>query len=269
MNSFLKKQTIISILFIIGACIFGVLIGFFQSWEKAIEFFSGYLMEKSLSIDNLFVFLSIFKMYQLDTPMQARILRYGILGAIVLRVLFILGGIFLIHKFQWIFYIFGIFLIYSGWKLLFPHEENQPSPFFNHLKKLIPLDETYPGFWVIKDKKLFFTKAFLALLTIEFSDILFAMDSIPAVLAITTDPFIVITSNLWAILGLRSLYFLCQALVEKFEYLHYGVSIILVFIGIKLMVHGFIEIPISFSLCFMLLSVLIPIILGFTKAKKS
>lgn len=220
---------------------------------KALEFLTGYLVEKTLSIDNIFVFLLIFNYFSISIEYQRRVLLYGILGAVVMRFVMILLGSWLISQFSWIFYIFGAFLLFTGLKML-KEAEHQPdlakSPILNIVKKRLRItDKLYnEKFFIYQNGLLYATPLFLALVLIEVSDLIFAIDSIPAVFAITSDPFIVFTSNIFAILGLRALYFLLADIIERFHLLKYGLAIILVFIGFKMLLHGWVKIPISISL---------------------
>lgn len=236
------------------AILFNIGVLIFEGPEKALQFFGGYIIEMSLSVDNLFVFLIIFASFGVKREFQRRALNYGIVGAIILRLVFILLGIKLVTKLEWILYIFGVILIASGIKMMFGHDKEKDyshSTVLKVLKKIMPVTDTMheEKFFIRQNKKLYATPLFAILLIIESSDILFAIDSIPAIFSITTDPFIVYTSNIFAILGLRSLYFALSALHEKFKYVKYGVGLILVFTGIKLGILFFgLHIPIVASL---------------------
>lgn len=211
--------------------------------EPAVNFLTGYLVEKSLSVDNLFVFLVIFKSFHIAPHHQHKILMWGIIGAIVLRALFIFAGLALIQAFDQVFYLFGAFLIYAGYKMLFqPDKKIQPEkhPLILMLERFVPVTHSMEHGRFFFDGKA--TPLFLALISIEFSDVVFALDSIPAIFGITQDPFIVLTSNLFAILGLRSLYFVLESTISTFKYLHYGLAAILVFIGIKMLGHGYLDV---------------------------
>lgn len=236
------------------AILFNLGVLFFEGSGKALEFLGGYVIEMSLSVDNLFVFLMIFTSFGIKKEYQRRALNYGIIGAIVLRAIFILAGIKVVEKIHWILYIFGFILILSGFKMMFGHDDNKDysdSKVLKVLKKFIPVTDKMheEKFFIRENAKLFATPLFAVLLIIESSDILFAIDSIPAVFSISRDPFIVYTSNIFAILGLRSLYFVLNALQEKFKYVKYGVALILMFTGVKLAILFFnIEISIVVSL---------------------
>lgn len=238
--------------------------------EKAMLFLTAYLIEKSLSIDNLFVFIMIFTYLQVKSEYHHKILFWGILGALVMRMIFIVAGIELIQNFNWIIYIFGVFLIYTGIMIPFERDkkiEPNKNPLVRILKKIMPITNEFHGgkFFVRQSAKLFATPLFVTLLVIEFSDLIFAVDSIPAVLAISDDLFIVYTSNVFAILGLRALYFALAGIVKYFRFLKYGVATILVFIGVKMTISGFYHFPIVWSLAIIIgviaLSVIISVVI--------
>ena len=248
---FHKKNTIVKVkeallwsLFWIGlAIIFNVGIYFFVGKVKALEFLTGYLIEESLSVDNLFVFILIFGFFKIEPKYQHKILFWGILGAIVMRAVFIFAGVALIQQFNWVMYIFGGFLVYTGVKMLFDKDDDDFNPNKNFLirgfKKIFPVtnDMSRPHFFIRKNRILYATPFFITLLVIEASDLIFAVDSIPAVLSVSKDPFIVYTSNIFAILGLRSIYFALNGMMSYFYYLKYALSGILSFIGIKMCVN--------------------------------
>lgn len=220
---------------------------------KSIEFFTGYLIEKFLSVENLFVFLMIFKYFSIPPQFQKRVLLYGVLGAIVLRFIMILAGIWLIEKFHWLLYFFGAFLIFTGVKMLiFMNDKPDLSknPILNFLKNHLRITKEFheEKFFVRIDKILYVTPLFIALIFIEISDVIFAVDSIPAIFAITEDPFIVVTSNIFAVLGLRALYFLLADIADRFHFIKYGLAIILVFIGVKMLIAEWYKIPIAIML---------------------
>ncbi len=242
------------IMWISLALIFNLGILIFAGSTKALEFLGGYMIELSLSVDNLFVFLILFASFGIPTAYQKKVLNYGIFGAIILRLIFILLGINIVNRLHWVLYIFGIILIFSGIKMVVGHEKesnHKDSKLIKLLSKVIPVTDTLEGerFFVRKNNILHATPLFALVILIEFSDILFAIDSIPAIFSITTDAFIVYTSNIFAILGLRSLYFVLGALQEKFQYVKFGVALILMFTGVKLSILFFeLEIPIIVSL---------------------
>lgn len=209
---------------------------------RAEQFLAGYLIEKSLAVDNLFVFLLIFTAFAVPTAYQHKLLFYGIVGALILRAGFIFGGVALIQTFTWIIYVFGAFLVFTGIKMLLPSKPMDPA---NHwlvrgARRILPVSEGLDGdrFFTVQNGRRMVTPLFLVLLLIEFTDVVFAVDSIPAILAITDDAFIVYTSNVFAILGLRSLYFALAGLADAFHYLKYGLSAILVFVGGKMLAHA-------------------------------
>jgi len=236
------------------AMLFALLIFMTKGQEPALKFITGYLIEESLSVDNLFVFLMIFQYFHVPESQTRRILMYGILGALIMRFVFIFVGISLIHRIPWILYVFGAFLVVTG-ILMFKKPEKSFTPrtafLVTWLKKFIPITDHWEDgqFFVRKSGRLFATPAFVVLLTVEATDLFFALDSIPAVFAITLDPFIVYSCNAMAILGLRSLFFVLKDLLEFFEYLHYGVSLILIFVGSKMLLRPVYEIPTVTSLC--------------------
>ncbi len=220
---------------------------------KAMEFLTGYLIEKSLAVDNIFVFLMIFGFFAVPAEYQRRVLIYGVIGAIVMRAVMILAGAWLIQEFHWILYLFGAFLVVTGIKMLI-FAEAEPdlarNPLLNWLKGRMRLTPDYRGekFWVVENGVRMFTPLFLVLIMIELSDLVFAVDSIPAIFAITTDPFIVFTSNIFAILGLRAMYFMLAGVADRFHLLKYGLAMVLVFVGVKMLIVDFYKIPIGLSL---------------------
>jgi tellurite resistance protein TerC len=221
--------------------------------EKALEFLAGYLIEKSLSVDNLFVFIMLFSYFNVSPKYQHKVLFWGIIGALVLRAIFIFAGVALISKFHWIIYLFGVFLLFTGAKMLF-HDDKEVEPDKNPLvrlfKRFFPVTDSMSGgrFFVKINAKRFATPLFIVLLIVEFTDLIFAVDSIPAILAVSNDTFIIFTSNVFAILGLRSLYFALAGITKYFHYLKYGLSVILIFIGVKMLIVDLYKIPIVYSL---------------------
>jgi tellurite resistance protein TerC len=209
---------------------------------KSLEFITGYLVEEALSVDNLFVFILLFKYFKVPPEQERTVLFWGILGALVMRGAFILLGVSLVKRFEWILYLLGAFLIYSGIQLMREGEEEQVDPSRNFAlrlaRKFLPISQDFEGsrFMVRQEGRLSMTPLFIVLLVVETTDILFATDSIPAILAISRDPFIVYTSNVFAILGLRSLFFALAALIKLFRYLNYGLAVVLMFIGVKMLV---------------------------------
>ncbi len=221
------------------------------------EYFTAYVIEKSLSVDNLFVFILIFKFFHISGKYQHKILFWGILGALVLRIIFIFAGIQLISHFHWIIYVFGAFLIYTGAKIPFEKDkkiEPDKYPLVIIFKKMMPVSTQFHDgkFFVRQNGRIYATTLFIALIVIEFSDLIFAVDSIPAVLAISNDIFIVYTSNVFAIMGLRALYFALAGIVQYFKFLKFGLAAILVFVGAKMLISGFYKFPIILSLAIIL-----------------
>ncbi|EJK1532057.1 TerC family membrane protein Alx [Escherichia coli] len=220
---------------------------------QALAFLTGYLIEKSLAVDNVFVWLMLFSYFSVPAALQRRVLVYGVLGAIVLRTIMIFTGSWLISQFDWILYIFGAFLLFTGVKMALAHEDESgigDKPLVRWLRGHLRMTDTIDNehFFVRKNGLLYATPLMLVLILVELSDVIFAVDSIPAIFAVTTDPFIVLTSNLFAILGLRAMYFLLAGVAECFSMLKYGLAVILVFIGIKMLIVDFYHIPIAVSL---------------------
>lgn len=249
----IKEALIWSAVWICLALLFNYGIYYFVGKEKALEFLTGYLIEKSLSIDNLFVFIMLFSFFNVKPQYQHKVLFWGILGALIMRAIFIFAGVALLNKFHWIIYIFGGFLIYTGFKMLFHNDqkvEPDKNPLVKLFKKFFPVtDEMHDGKFFVKiNAKTFATPLFVVLLLVEFTDLIFAVDSIPAILAVSNDTFIIFTSNVFAILGLRALYFALAGITKYFHYLKYGLSAILVFVGVKMVIVGFYKIPIVYSL---------------------
>lgn len=251
----LKEALNTSLMWIALALLFNYGLYIFRGKEAALNFLTGYLIEKSLSVDNLFIFILIFKYFRTPKKYQHKVLFWGILGAIIMRTIFIIFGVSLVNTFHWVLYLFGAFLIYTGIKMALPQSEEvnpEKNPLLNLVKKWIPITPEYHEhhFFIKKEGQWWGTQLFLALLTIESTDVIFALDSIPAIMAITLNPFIIYTSNIFAILGMRSLYFALAGLMPLFHYLHYGLAAILTFIGIKMLIETIIEIPIFISLAF-------------------
>ena len=250
-----REAAIWSAVWVSLAMIFAAIVFWYQGTVRGLEFLTGYLIELSLSVDNLFVFLLIFSYFKVPAKYQHRVLFWGVLGALVMRLTMIFVGAALIDRFHWIIYIFGGFLIYTGIKM-FKQEELDIQPEENPMVKLVtryvPITRHYEEqkFFTRANGKLTGTLLLLVLVIVEFTDLVFAVDSIPAIFAITTDTFIVYTSNVFAILGLRSMYFLLAGVVEKFQYLRMGLAIVLTFIGVKMIASSYIPIPIWASLIF-------------------
>lgn len=249
----IKEALIWSAVWIALALVFNYGVYLYMGKEKALEFLAGYLIEKSLSVDNLFVFIMLFTFFKVESKYQHKVLFWGILGALILRAIFIFAGVALINKFHWIIYIFGAFLIYTGIKMAFQKEDGvEPgkNPLVLWFKKFFPVTEAQHNgkFFLRIDKKRVATSLFIVLLVVEFTDLIFAVDSIPAILAVSNDTFIIFTSNVFAILGLRALYFALAGITEYFHYLKYGLSVILAFVGVKMMISSFFKVPITASL---------------------
>ncbi len=256
----LKASLIWSGVWIFTALLFNLFLYFYleSGHQKAIEFLTGYIIEKSLSVDNLFVFLMIFSVMDIKPENQPHILKWGILSAIVFRIIFIFAGVALINLFHPIIYVFAIILLLAAYKMAFGGEQKidvENNWLIKISRKYFKLNTAYAGkkFFIKVDKKVYITTTFLTLLLIESSDIVFAVDSIPAIIAITNDTFIIISSNIFAILGLRALYFALAGLVDLFVYLKYGVAIILFYVGIKMLISEFYKIPTEISLVVILI----------------
>ena len=239
---------------------------------KTMEYLTGYLLEKTLAMDNIFVFVMIFSYFAVPIEFQKRVLLYGVLGAIILRALMILLGAWLIAQFHWVLYLFGAFLLVTGVKM-FIFADSEPNlannPLLKWLKKHMRITEGYHGdkFWVMKNGVRWFTPMFLVLVLIEFSDVIFALDSIPAIFAITKDPFIVFTSNIFAILGLRALYFLLADMTKRFHLLKYGLAVVLVFVGVKMLIVDWFKIPVAISSCVVIVVLGISILLSLVSTR--
>ena len=241
--------------------------------QKSLEFLTGYVLEKSLAVDNLFVFVMLFAYFKVPDIYQKRVLVYGIFGALILRSIMIVVGATLVSEFHWILYIFGAFLLFSGIKMFKSGEDSgdiENNFIIKFLRRNFKITDNYHGekFFVKIDGKTWITPLFVVLIFIEVTDLIFAVDSIPAIFAVTTDPFIVYTSNIFAILGLRALYFILVDMADRFELLKYGLAIILMFIGVKLLIMEFFKIPILLSLGFVIGVLAISIIASIKKTSK-
>jgi tellurite resistance protein TerC len=248
-----KEATVWSAVWVALALLFNAGIWWLRGPEPAVQFFTGYLIEKSLSVDNIFVFALLFGYFGVPAAYQHRVLFWGILGALVMRATFILAGVALLERFHWVIYVFGAFLIVTGLKMaLFRNAEMDPgrNPVLRLVRRLLPVAPTHEGprFFVRREGKLWATPLFLVLVLVETTDLVFAVDSIPAIFAVTSDPFLVYTSNVFAILGLRSLYFLLAGVMQKFTYLKLGLAAVLVFVGVKMTLVDVYEIPSPVSL---------------------
>ncbi len=221
--------------------------------QRGLEFLTGYLIEKALAVDNIFVFLVLFSTFAVPTAYQHRVLFWGILGALVMRAVFIFLGAALIQRFHWVLYVFGVILVLTGIKLLLQRNAEvhpERNPLFRLFKRVVPSVGEYHGqrFTVVKDGRRYATPLLLVLVAVEATDVVFAVDSIPAIFAVTQDPFIVYTSNIFAILGLRSMYFLLAGVIERFVYLKVGLALVLAFVGAKMLIVDLYKIPIAVSL---------------------
>ena len=234
------------------ATVFCAILYFWRGRVPALEFATGYVIELSLSVDNLFVFLLIFRYFKVDSEEQHKVLFWGILGALIMRAAFILLGVSLIQKFHWVTYFFGALLVYSGIKLFRQKEAEihpEKNPVLRLFRRFVPVTKEYEGGkFFVRRRGLYATPLLIVLLVVETSDVIFAVDSIPAILAITLDAFIVYTSNVFAILGLRSMYFALAGMMELFHYLHYGLSLVLIFVGSKMLVAHYWEVPTEVAL---------------------
>ena len=249
----MKESLIWSVVWIIVALIFNIGIYLWKGPEVGLQFLTGYLIERSLSIDNIFVFLLIFSYFRVSEQYQYKVLFWGILGALILRGLFIGVGTLLIAQFHWILYIFGLFLVITGIRMAFGKDkeiEPEKNPVLRLVRRFFPISDRYEnGNFFVKNKgKLIGTPLFVVLVVVETTDLVFALDSIPAIFAITLDPFIVYTSNVFAILGLRALYFALVGLMQAFYYLKYALGAILGFVGVKMLIADFVKIPSSVAL---------------------
>lgn len=269
-----REGLVWSIVWIALAMAFNAGVWYTMGSDKALEFLTGYLIEKSLSVDNLFVFIMIFSAFGIRGGLQARVLKWGIIGAIVLRVVFIFAGSELLEQFQWLFYFFGALLIYTAVKMAFgPESEIKPenNVLVRLARRYLPVTTRIRGSWFITRKRggLIASPLLIALLVIESSDLVFALDSIPAIFAITLDPFIVLTSNLFAVMGLRSLYFLLAGVLGMFWCLKYGISFILAFVGGKMIAGELgVHIPIDLSLAVIVASLSLAIAFSVALGKK-
>ncbi len=259
---------------VILALLFSLLIySIKHNHQHSLLFITGYLIEWSLSVDNLFVFLLIFSYFKVPAAYQHKVLFWGIIGALILRFIFIMAGVVLLNKFHWLIYIFGLILIVSGWKLFFEKGKEihpEKNPVLRLFQRFFAVTPTYEQdkFWIVKNGVLFATPLLIVLIVVETTDVVFAVDSIPAILAITRDPFIVYTSNAFAILGLRSLFFVLSRVMELFHYLHYGLACILIFVGLKMILAEWIRVPTVISLAVILGTIVISIGASLPHVKK-
>jgi len=249
----LKEALTWSAVWIGLALAFNVGIYYWHGGEKALQFFTGYVVELSLSVDNLFVFLLVFGYFKVPAQYRHKVLFWGIIGALVMRAVFIIAGVTLIVKFHWVIYFFGALLVASGIKMALQKDKEvhpERNPVLKLFRRFMHVTPTYEGnqFFTKQQGRILATPLFVVLLILESTDLVFAVDSVPAVLAITPDPFIVFTSNVFAILGLRSMFFALEGIMNRFQYLHYGLSAVLVFVGVKMLLSGLYKIPTWVSL---------------------
>jgi len=250
----MKEALLWTVIWISFGLLFGAGVFYYKGNEAGMQYLAGYIIEKSLSVDNIFVFILIFSSFRVPAAYQHRVLFWGILGALLMRGIFIGLGAALIERFSWILYLFGAFLVYTGIKIFLTRDDESGDPSDNAVvrlfRKFARITPTYEKnhMFVKRDGKWWATPLMLVLVIVETSDLIFAVDSIPAIFAVTTDPFIVYTSNVFAILGLRSLYFLLAGSMDKFHYLKVGLAVVLVFVGVKMLISGVYHIPVVASL---------------------
>lgn len=263
----IKESLIWTGVWIFCAVIFGIGLYFYMDSDSSLDFFTGYLIEKSLSIDNIFVFILVFSYFGVKPEYQHKVLFWGIFGALVMRFIFIFLGVALIERFHWIIYIFGAFLVYTGIRMALEEEKEvhpEKNPILKLVRKIVPVTTDYDGdkFFTKMKGKTMATPLFVVLVVIETTDLVFAVDSIPAILAITTDEFLVYSSNAFAILGLRALYFALSGVMKLFHFLHYGLAAILSFVGIKMLIADFYHIPTLYALGFVAIAITVTIVLS-------
>lgn len=267
-----KEALFKTVLFVAFALAFNLMIFLKDGHEEGMQFLSGYIIELSLSVDNLFVFMMIFSYFKVPVISQNRVLFWGILGALALRAVFIFVGAALLNQFHWIIYIFGAFLVFTSIKMAL-QKENTDDPEMNFvvrmIKKIVPVTKDFHGehFFVKQSQKYFATPLFIVLILVETTDVVFAFDSIPAIFAVTKDPFIVFTSNVFAILGLRALYFCISGFMDKFIYLKPALCVILAFVGIKMLISDFHKIPTEISLMVIVLTLVAAVMASIFKSK--
>lgn len=269
----LRKAVYWTIFWIALSLVFNVLVYYLEGQQKALEFFTGYIIEKTLSVDNLFVFLILFTIFGVELRDQRRVLNYGILGVIILRGILILLGVKLVEEFHWILYLFGAMLIYAGYRVVYGGDtkiEPDKNIAVRLFRKIMPVDNEYHGhsFFIKRNHRWIATPLFVCLLVIETTDVVFAIDSIPAIFAITTDPFIVLSSNIMAVLGLRSLYFVLAEVHASFNFVKYGVGIILGYVGVKMLIMDLYKIDTFVSLIIIIAILTITVLLSVFKNKR-
>ncbi|MFL5655359.1 MAG: TerC family protein [Ktedonobacteraceae bacterium] len=269
----LKEASIWSVVWITLAMIFNAGLYFFAGSEPALQFFTGYLIEKSLSVDNIFVFVLLFTFFKVPAPFQHRVLFWGILGALVMRGMMIALGVVLLETFHWIVYLFGAFLIFTGIRMAF-HKETELHPEHNPLlrlvRRVVPVTNDYERdrFIVRRAGQVLVTPLLLVLLVVETTDLIFALDSIPAIFAVTRDPFLVYTSNIFAILGLRSLYFVFANVMGKFYYLKLGLAVVLSYVGVKMVLADIYHIPTALSLAVIAVVLAVAVVASIVRAQR-
>ena len=269
----LKEASIWSVVWITLAMIFNAGLYFFAGSEPALQFFTGYLIEKSLSVDNIFVFVLLFTFFKVPAPFQHRVLFWGILGALVMRGMMIALGVVLLETFHWIVYLFGAFLIFTGIRMAF-HKETELHPEHNPLlrlvRRVVPVTNDYERdrFIVRRAGQVLVTPLLLVLLVVETTDLIFALDSIPAIFAVTRDPFLVYTSNIFAILGLRSLYFVFANVMSKFYYLKLGLAVVLSYVGAKMVLADIYHIPTALSLAVIAVVLAVAVVASIVRAQR-
>jgi tellurite resistance protein TerC len=269
----LKEAATWSVIWVALSLVFNVIVYRFIGSEAGLQFLTGYLIEKSLSVDNIFVFVLIFSYFSVPAEYQHRVLFWGILGALVMRALFIAIGAALLETFHWVIFIFGGFLIWTGIRMAY-HQDEEINPASNPLirffKRIMPITPQYEGqrFFVHKAGVLMATPLFIVLLLVESTDLLFALDSIPAIFSITRDPFLVYTSNVFAILGLRAMYFLLAGVMDKFRYLKIGLAVILVYVGFKMVISEWYHIPTAISLGIIFIVLTVSVLTSLWKTRR-
>lgn len=270
----MREAAIWSVVFVALSLLFNIVIWQWRGPQAGLEFLTGYLVEKSLSVDNIFVFVLIFSYFKVPPHLQHRVLFWGIIGALVMRGLMIWMGVALVENFHWIIYVFGAFLVYTGYKMFSGgQEELEPehNPLVRLCQRMMPVTKSYreSHFAVKEEDRWKLTPLAIVLVMVESTDLLFAVDSIPAIIAITRDPFIVYTSNVCAILGLRALYFLLADIIPRFIYLRPALAVILTFVGVKMLLSAVLKIPTLVSLSFILLTLVIATLASIKKSRES
>jgi tellurite resistance protein TerC len=268
-----REAILWTVVWVVLALIFAGGIHYWKGADASLPFLAGYLIEKSLSVDNLFVFLVLFSYFKVPAEYQHKVLFWGILGALIMRAALIAVGAVLIARFHWTLYVFGAFLVFTGIKLMFQKGDGvhpEHNPVVRLFRKFVPVATEYSGsrFFIVENGKRLATPLFLVLLTVEFTDLVFALDSIPAIFAVTPDPFIVYTSNVFAILGLRSLYFALAGIMDLFCYLKHGLAVVLGFVGVKMLIADLYKIPIGISLAVVAAILLVSILASVLRRKK-